>query len=78
MHVPCQIVNFAMSAAYLPFAICQAGYSNYTTWKCVSLGVMCQFMLGMVLSTAIVALNERRLRGMYVRKQLAASHKKEL
>lgn len=66
-----------MSAAYLPLAICQAGYADCSIWKCVTVGVMCQFMLGLVLSTTIVLLNERRLRGMYIRKQLVDSGKKQ-
>ena len=71
VHLPCQLLNFAMSAAFLPQAICQAGFAEYTTWKCIAVGVSAQFLIGVVLSTVAVALNERRLRGMYIRSTAA-------
>ena len=71
IHLPCQLINFAMSAAFLPQAICQAGFAGYTTWRCIAVGVSAQFLIGVVLSTVAVALNERRLRGMYVRSKAA-------
>lgn len=67
VHLPCQLVSFAMSAAVLPKAICRAGFSDYSPWKCISLGVSAQFLIGVVLSTGIIALNEKRLRKMYIR-----------
>ena len=65
--MPCQLINFAMSAAILPNTICQAGFPQYSPWKCISTGIAAQFLIGVVLSSIVVALNERRLRGMYLR-----------
>lgn len=56
-----------MSAAVLPKAICRAGFPEHSSWKCVAVGVSTQFLIGVVFSTAVVALNERRLRAMYIR-----------
>lgn len=56
-----------MSAAVLPKEICRAGFSEYASWKCITVGVSAQFLIGVVLSTGIVALNEKRLRKMYIR-----------
>lgn len=67
IHLPCQLINFAMSAALLPSTICKAGFPQYTLWKCTSTGIAAQFFIGVVLSSFVVALNERRLRGMYLR-----------
>ena len=67
VHMPCQLINFAMSAAVLPNTICQAGFPQYNPWKCISTGIAAQFLIGVVLSSIVVALNERRLRGMYLR-----------
>ena len=67
IHLPCQLLSFIMSAAVLPKAICRAGFSEYASWKCITVGVSAQFLIGVVLSTGIVALNEKRLRKMYIR-----------
>ena len=67
VHVPLQLVNFAISATILPSAICQAGYAECALWKCISVAVALQFLIGVLLSSTLVALNERRLRGMYLR-----------
>ena len=67
VHLPLQLINFAMSAAILPHAICKAGFAEYVTWKCITVGVLSQFLIGVVLSSTLVALNEKRLRGMYLR-----------
>lgn len=67
VHVPLQLINFAVSAAILPSAICQAGYAECVLWKCISIGVAVQFLIGVLLSSTLVALNEKRLRGMYLR-----------
>ena len=77
VHIPCQLINFAMSAVYLPYAICKAGYADCSIWKCITIGIGSQFMVGMALSTFLVALNEKRLRGLYIRKQLVESSRKE-
>ena len=73
IHLPCQLVNFAMSAAVLPKAICKAGFSEYSSWECIAVGVSAQFLIGVMLSTGIVAVNERRLRGMYIKSITAQS-----
>ena len=67
VHLPLQLINFAMSAAFLPHAICKAGFAEYVMWKCITVGVLSQFLIGVVLSSTLVALNEKRLRGMYLR-----------
>ncbi len=67
VHVPLQQINFAISSVILPSAICQAGYADCALWKCISVGVALQFLIGVLLSSALVALNEKRLRGMYLR-----------
>lgn len=67
VHLPLQLINFAVSAAILPHAICKAGFAEYVVWKCITVGVLSQFSIGVVLSSTLVALNEKRLRGMYLR-----------
>ena len=67
IHLPCQLLSFGVSAAVLPKAICRAGFSDHAPWKCIAVGVSAQFLIGVVLSTGIVALNEKRLRKMYIR-----------
>ena len=67
MHLPLQLINFAVSAAILPHAICKAAFAEYVVWKCITVGVLSQFSIGVVLSSTLVALNEKRLRGMYLR-----------
>ena len=67
VHVPLQLVNFAISATILPSAICQAGYAECALWKCISVAVALQFLIGVLLSSTLVALNEKRLRGMYLK-----------
>ena len=71
IHVPCQLINFAMSAAVLPQAICQAGFREHSFWRCCAVGISIQFVIGLVLSTVAVALNERRVRGMYMKSTAA-------
>ena len=73
VHLPCQLVSFAMSAAVLPKAICRAGFPDHSSWKCITAGVSAQFLIGVVLSTGIVALNEKRLRKMYIGSKVAQS-----
>ena len=67
MHLPLQLINFAMSAAILPHAICKAAFAEYVVWRCITVAVLSQFLIGVVLSSTLVALNEKRLRGMYLR-----------
>lgn len=56
-----------MSAAVLPKALCRTGFPEHAPGKCIAVGVSTQFLVGVVFSTAVVALNERRLRAMYSR-----------
>ena len=67
VHIPCQLVNFVMSAAILPRAICEAGFSGHSLWQCGTIGIIIQFLIGVALSSIMVVLNEKRLRGMYLR-----------
>ena len=73
VHMPCQLINFAMSAAFLPNTICQAGFPQNSPWKCISIGIAAQCLMGVLLSAIVVALNETRLRGMYLRSIATAS-----
>ena len=67
MHLLLQLIKFALSAAFLPHAICKAGFAKYVLCKCVTVRVLSQILVGVVLSSTLVVLNETRLRGLYLR-----------
>lgn len=71
IHLPCQLLSVVISAAVLPQALCKAGFPEHSSWKCATVGASTQVIIGFVLTTIAVALNERRLRRMYIRSAAA-------
>ncbi|KAL3141594.1 hypothetical protein ABBQ32_004835 [Trebouxia sp. C0010 RCD-2024] len=81
VHLPCQLLSVVISAAVLPQALCKAGFPEHSSWRCATIGASTQVVIGFVLTTIAVALNEKRLRRMYIRtaaEQRAAAMKAKI